>query len=111
MTEDSPDLIDRAERAVRERSGDGRCTCEELLDNLMEFLDSELDEDQCARFRAHADNCPTCHEAADAEQHIRALLRRSCSEVAPSSLRVRVASQLSVLRVTSVRTFEVRTSE
>jgi anti-sigma factor (TIGR02949 family) len=104
MTEDDHDLVDRAERAVRERSDGGRCTCEELLDNLMEFLDSELDEDQCARLRAHADSCPTCHEAADAEQHIRTLLRRSCSEVAPSTLRVRVASQLTVLRVTRVRT-------
>ena len=49
MTEENPDLIARAERVLRERTGDGRCTCEELLDNLMEFLDSELDDDQCAR--------------------------------------------------------------
>ena len=105
MTQDRGDLVDRAEQALRARDGDGArvCTCEELLDNLMEFLDSELDEDQCTRFREHAAGCPTCHEATDAEQHIRSLVRRSCAEVAPASLRLRVASQLTVLRVTGVR--------
>ena len=104
MTDENADLVDRAEEALRRRGGAGTvCSCEELLDHLFEFLDSELDEDQYARFRAHAAECPTCTEAADAEEHIRALVRRSCAEVAPSSLRVRVQSQLTVLRVNGVR--------
>ncbi|WP_127131787.1 mycothiol system anti-sigma-R factor [Georgenia sp. SYP-B2076] len=105
MTDEQRDLVDRAEQALLAQAGgkERQCTCEELLDNLMEFLDSELDEDQEARFRAHAEDCPTCHEAADAEQHIRSIVRRSCAEVAPSSLRLRVESQLSVLRVTGIR--------
>ncbi|MFC7406346.1 mycothiol system anti-sigma-R factor [Georgenia alba] len=100
-TERHEELADRAERAVRARAGErGPCSCEELLEHLFEFLDSELDEDQDARLRRHAAECPTCTAAADAEQHIRELVRRSCAEVAPSSLRLRVRSQLSVLRVT-----------
>jgi anti-sigma factor (TIGR02949 family) len=105
MSEETPDLVDRAERALLALAG-GRtraCSCEELLENLMEFLDSELDEDTCTRFRQHAEECPTCHQATDAEQHIREMVRRSCAEKAPSSLRLRVESQLAVLRVTGVR--------
>ena len=109
MSEDeTPDLVDRAERALLALTG-GRarvCSCEELLENLMEFLDSELDEDTCTRYRQHAATCPTCHEATDAEEHIRQMVRRSCAEKAPSSLRLRVESQLEVLRVTGVRSTE-----
>ncbi|WP_448073080.1 mycothiol system anti-sigma-R factor [Georgenia yuyongxinii] len=105
MSEETPDLVDRAERALLALSG-GRtrqCSCEELLENLMEFLDSELDEDTCTRYRQHAAECPTCHQATDAERHIREMVRRSCAEKAPSSLRLRVESQLAVLRVTGIR--------
>lgn len=105
MTEDAENLTERAEQAVRRRAG-GRatpCSCDELLEHLFEFLDSELDDDQQARFRRHAEECRTCTEATDAEQHIRALVRRSCAEVAPSSLRLRVQSQLTVLRVNGIR--------
>ncbi|WP_345214865.1 mycothiol system anti-sigma-R factor [Georgenia halophila] len=97
-------LAERAERAVRERAGQqGPCSCDELLEHLFEFLDAELDEGQEARLRRHAAECPTCTEATDAEQHIRELVRRSCLEVAPSSLKLRVRSQLSVLKVTRVQ--------
>jgi mycothiol system anti-sigma-R factor len=105
MSEDAANLTERAEQAVRRRA-EGRttpCSCDELLEHLFEFLDSELDDDQQARFRRHAEECRTCTEATDAEQHIRALVRRSCSEVAPSSLRMRVQSQLTVLRVNGIR--------
>lgn len=98
----TPDLLERAERAIRSRGGK-ECTCEELQENLMEFLDSELSEDACTRYREHAAQCPSCNELADAEQHIRDMVRRSCSEVAPSSLRLRVASQLTVLRANGIR--------
>ncbi|MHB1065450.1 MAG: mycothiol system anti-sigma-R factor [Georgenia sp.] len=100
----TPDLLERAERAVLSRSaGATDCTCEELQENLMEFLDSELSEDACTRYRAHAAQCSSCNELADAEQHIRDMVRRSCAEVAPSSLRRRVASQLDVLRANGIR--------
>ncbi|MCK6212665.1 mycothiol system anti-sigma-R factor [Georgenia sp. EYE_87] len=105
MSEDTENLTERAEKALRARA-EGRttpCSCDELLEHLFEFLDSELDEDQVERFRRHAAECPTCTEATDAEQHIRALVRRSCAEVAPSSLRLRVQSQLTVLRVNGIR--------
>ncbi|MFD1716791.1 mycothiol system anti-sigma-R factor [Georgenia deserti] len=97
-------LVSRAEEAVRARAGEsGPCSCEELMDHLFEFLDAELDESEEARLRRHAAECPHCTEAADAEVHIRELVKRSCAEVAPSSLRMRVRSQLTVLKVSRVR--------
>lgn len=74
------------------------CRCEELLEHLFEFVDSEMDDHDRERLRRHLDECPTCREATDAETRVRLLLRRSCQEVAPSTLRLRVITQISVLR-------------
>ncbi|PYF99333.1 mycothiol system anti-sigma-R factor [Georgenia satyanarayanai] len=74
------------------------CRCEELLEHLFEFVDSEMDDHDRERLRRHLDECPTCREATDAEARVRLLLRRSCQEVAPSTLRLRVITQISVLR-------------
>lgn len=41
---------------------------------------------------------PPLLELADAEEHIRTLIRRSCVEHAPESLRTRVITQITVLR-------------
>ena len=76
----------------------GPCNCEELLGQLFEFVDSEINEAQYSRLRAHVQECPTCREATDAETHLRVLLRRSCSEIAPAGLRLRVVTQISMLR-------------
>ncbi|UNX54011.1 mycothiol system anti-sigma-R factor [Georgenia sp. TF02-10] len=101
-------LAARAEESVTERVGADAdsCTCDELLDHLFEFLDDEVDDGDCTRFRRHIATCPTCTEAAHAEQHIREMVRRSCAEVAPSSLRLRVVAQLTVLSANGVRAGE-----
>ncbi|HLV05363.1 mycothiol system anti-sigma-R factor [uncultured Georgenia sp.] len=74
------------------------CRCEELREHLFEFLDSEMNESDLGRLRRHLAECPTCREATDVETRIRTLLRRSCREVAPSTLRLRVITQIGVLR-------------
>jgi anti-sigma factor (TIGR02949 family) len=74
------------------------CNCEELLEHLFEFVDSEMTDGDRERLRRHVEECPTCREATDAETRIRVLLRRSCQEVAPTTLRLRVLTQISVLR-------------
>ncbi|WP_054952504.1 mycothiol system anti-sigma-R factor [Flaviflexus massiliensis] len=70
------------------------CTCEEVRDHLFELLDREMTEEQEGRLRAHAENCPTCTEAAEAEKHMREVIRRSCAESAPDSLRAKVVTDL-----------------
>lgn len=89
-------LADRADLA-------DPCRCEELLEHLFEYLDAEMTAAQRARLTSHVEQCPRCHEAADVEQHVRSLIRRSCTEKAPQSLRLRVISQISVLRTSGVR--------
>jgi len=74
------------------------CGCEDLISRLFQLLDAELEDSERARLQRHIDACPTCHEAADAEQHLRHLIRRSCAELAPETLRARVITQITVLR-------------
>lgn len=71
------------------------CTCEEVRDHLFELLDREMTTEQMERLRQHAENCSDCTEAAQAERHMREIIRRSCSESAPESLRSKVVSDLS----------------
>lgn len=70
------------------------CTCEEVRDHLFELLDREMEDEEMGRLRAHAESCPECTEAAEAEKHMREIIRRSCSQPAPESLRVRVVTHL-----------------
>ncbi len=75
------------------------CGCDEAIDRLFEYLDAELPEPDCLRLAAHIAVCDGCLDAAGAERHVRDLIRRSCAESAPETLRVRVVSQLTVWRV------------
>ncbi|QDB78528.1 mycothiol system anti-sigma-R factor [Georgenia sp. 311] len=74
------------------------CRCEEMLEHLFEYVDSEMTVEDSARLHRHVEECATCQEATDAETRVRLLLRRSCQEVAPSTLRLRVITQIGVLR-------------
>lgn len=79
------------------------CECAEALANLCEFLDSEMPEGDLSRVRAHMAHCDDCMDALSSERSLRLVLRRSCAEVAPASLRFRVLSQLTILRTGSER--------
>lgn len=75
------------------------CGCEEAIDRLFEYLDAEMPESDTLRVTAHLKACHSCEDAASAEQHVRELLRRSCRESAPETLRVRVIAELTLRRV------------
>lgn len=99
-------IVDQQTEAFLAAKGDDApcpCSCTELREHLYEFLDSELADSECERLRRHMTDCPECLEAADAEAHIRELLRNACHEQAPQGLRARVVAQLTVLRTTSIR--------
>ncbi|MGM0385002.1 MAG: mycothiol system anti-sigma-R factor, partial [Actinomycetota bacterium] len=59
---------------------------------------AELEASEISRLRHHLEACSQCSELADAEEHIRNLIRRSCVEHAPETLRARVITQLTILR-------------
>ncbi len=75
------------------------CGCDEAIERLFEYLDSEVTDSDCLRIAAHLGVCDGCLDAASAEKHVRELIRRSCVESAPEELRVRVVAQLTVLQV------------
>jgi anti-sigma factor (TIGR02949 family) len=75
-----------------------RCHCEEALDRLEEYLDSEMGDLDADRLREHLAECSSCLDEAELERRYRALLRRSCCEVAPETLRLRVRAELTVIR-------------
>jgi len=68
------------------------------LERLSEFLDSELAENDGDRIREHLADCEPCLSEYDLEDHIKKLVRRSCTESAPPELHVRIRTRLTVLR-------------
>lgn len=83
---------------------DDGCSCSEARAHLEVFLDHECDGDLSERLAAHVATCPHCAKAADAETHLRDILRSRCAEQAPAELRARVLGRLSVMRATSTVT-------
>ena len=81
---------------------DERCSCSEARAHLERFLDHECDGDLTARLAEHVATCEHCSRIADAETHLREILRSRCAEQAPPELRARVLGRLSTLRATSV---------
>ena len=77
-------------------------SCEEVADHLFELLDAQMPLEAAARLRRHCETCPHCSELAEAEIHVREIVKRSCcAESAPVSLRMRVTNQIAVYRSTT----------
>ena len=81
---------------------DEPCSCSEAREHLERFLDHECDGDLTARLAEHVATCEHCSRIADAETHLREILRSRCAEQAPPELRARVLGRLSTLRATEV---------
>lgn len=84
------------DKAVEEamRMKNEGCSCEEVAEHLFELLDSQMPEDVALRLKHHCAGCEHCNAMADAEIHVREIIRRSCCQEAPSSLRMRIVSQI-----------------
>ncbi len=72
--------------------------CSEALARLFEFIDAEIDDAAGDRIRKHLADCEPCLAEYDVSDHLKKLVRRSCSDVAPTDLHVRIREQLTVLR-------------
>ena len=81
--------------------GSQDCSCAEARAHLEAFLDHECDGDLRSRLEAHVASCEHCSRIADAETHLREILRSRCAEQAPPELRARVLRRLSVMRSTA----------
>ena len=82
-------------------AGSQDCSCAEARAHLEAFLDRECTADLTERLAQHVATCPHCSRIADAETHLREILRSRCVEQAPPELRARVLGRLSVMRSTA----------
>lgn len=73
--------------------------CADYLEQIVYFIDNELDAADCAAVRAHIDTCNPCLEKYDLQRTVKAVVARSCSESAPSELRQRVLFQLREVQI------------
>ncbi|MFT3943557.1 MAG: mycothiol system anti-sigma-R factor [Ancrocorticia sp.] len=93
-------IVSHVEEKLRDLTEQG-CSCEEVYDHLFELLDSQMPLEQAVRLNTHMENCSTCNRLAEAETHVREIVRRSCCESAPSTLRIKITQQIAIFRGTT----------
>ena len=75
--------------------------CEHVLERVYEFLDNEIDAASSDAIRRHLAMCEKCLDQFDVEEAVKSMVHRCCGgEVAPSHLRMKIVTQLTVLRRT-----------
>ena len=80
-----------------------RDECADFLEQIVYFIDNELDAADCAAVQVHLDTCNPCLERYDLQRTVKSIVARSCSESAPDELRQRV--------LVRIREVQVRISE
>jgi mycothiol system anti-sigma-R factor len=82
--------------------------CREVLEKVYLYLDSEVDERDCNAIKQHLDECGPCLRQYGLEQHINAMVARTCgAEVAPDSLKLRVLARIQQVRIEITQAVEV----
>lgn len=77
--------------------------CSEVLDHLYEYLDNEMPDTDCAKFREHFDECHPCLEKYGLEKAVKKLVKRCCgSDEVPSDLRGKVMGRIEAIRAGAV---------
>ena len=65
-------------------------TCDEVLAQLLTYLDRELDDAACAELEQHLERCRACFSRAEFERTLKAHVRDTGDVAAPASLRARI---------------------
>ncbi|MFB3051631.1 MAG: mycothiol system anti-sigma-R factor [Acidimicrobiia bacterium] len=68
--------------------------CDEALENLYLYLDSELDSVTSSRIRSHLDECRGCGPQFDFEGRLKAVVRERLHEDVPDAVVDRVRAAL-----------------
>lgn len=69
------------------------------IERLYEYLDGALSHQDLMDIKDHLDGCPQCAEEHDLECVIRSVVKRSCTEVAPSTLKASILDRISHLKM------------
>lgn len=73
--------------------------CADFLDQIVYFLDNELDQADCSAVRMHLDSCNPCLEKYDLQRTVKSIVARSCTEVASDELRQKVMFRIREVQV------------
>ncbi|MEZ5097240.1 MAG: mycothiol system anti-sigma-R factor [Nocardioides sp.] len=73
--------------------------CADVLEQIVYFLDNELDDADIADVRHHLDLCSPCFASYDLQRTVKALVARSCAEPAPAELKQRVIVSIRQVRM------------
>lgn len=77
-------------RRKRDWSTGGRMKCEDVLRELLAYLDREVDAMTAAAIDRHLEDCRACFSRAQFERKLKAHLRAAAEKRAPERLRARV---------------------
>jgi mycothiol system anti-sigma-R factor len=76
--------------------------CSEILERVVVFIDHELDDADYVTIQRHLDECGPCLSEYDLESKVKALVRKSCTEHAPETLRERVLFSIRQVQITII---------
>jgi len=91
---------------MNDRQDPSAAECADYLEQIVFFIDNELAEADCDAVRQHLDTCNPCLEKYDLQRTMKAVVARSCHEVAPTDLRNKVMLRLQQVRVEVTTTSE-----
>lgn len=75
--------------------------CIDALEQVYDYLNGELTEEQAAVIRVHLEACPPCLRHYALEQAVKRLIGRSCCEErAPETLRIQIVTRIREVRMT-----------
>ncbi|HIY86613.1 MAG TPA: mycothiol system anti-sigma-R factor [Candidatus Yaniella excrementavium] len=93
MTNESPDIRTESEDCAE----NGGCT-ETRMDSIYKYLDGALDAQDFDEVRGHIEDCTECQSEHDLEIIIRDVVRRSCDEKAPQTLKNKIMDRIEELK-------------
>lgn len=76
----------------------GGCT-ESRMESIYQYLDGALGNEDLAEVKTHIQDCAECQSEHDLELIIRDVVKRSCEEKAPYSLKTRIMQRIEELKV------------
>lgn len=80
-----------------QKTGDSRSPCgcsNDQVERIHAYLDGALTVEDLQQIADHIDACPDCTREHDLEQVIRTVVRRSCTETAPETLRASIMNRI-----------------
>ncbi len=70
------------------------------IERLYEYLDGALSHEDLIEITEHLEDCPECAKEHNLECLIRSVVKRSCTEAAPATLKASILERISQLKTT-----------